>query len=310
MLSKNGHQLLFNYVENYPKPVIAAVNGFALGGGFELALSCHIRVASDNAKMGFPEVTLGVIPGYGGTQRLAQLAGRGKAFELILTADMIKAEEALQLGLLNAVVPQSELMSKVNEIAEKIKSKSPAAISHAIVAINANYTDGLSIEIQINPEFKNVAEAEIQALKYAEVFGKLPTALRSDVKTSWIHKGTESFGGGNNNLLIYIGQSLEYENDGILEETLVHEAAHSSLDEYHSASSGWINAQKLDPSFISTYARDNPKREDVAETYLLYMALRYRSDRISSTLKETILQTIPNRIKYFDAQNFKMQPIK
>ena len=143
MLSKNGHQLLFNYVENYPKPVIAAVNGFALGGGFELALSCHIRVASDNAKMGFPEVTLGVIPGYGGTQRLAQLAGRGKAFELILTADMIKAEEALQLGLLNAVVPQSELMSKVNEIAEKIKSKSPAAISHAIVAINANYTDGV-----------------------------------------------------------------------------------------------------------------------------------------------------------------------
>jgi enoyl-CoA hydratase len=123
--------------------VIAAVNGFALGGGFELALSCHIRVASDNAKMGFPEVTLGVIPGYGGTQRLAQLAGRGKAFELILTADMIKAEEALHLGLLNAVVPQSELMSKVNEIAEKIKSKSPAAISHAIVAINANYTDGV-----------------------------------------------------------------------------------------------------------------------------------------------------------------------
>jgi enoyl-CoA hydratase len=143
MLSKNGHQLLFDYIENYPKPVIAAINGFALGGGFELALSCHIRVASDNAKMGFPEVTLGVIPGYGGTQRLAQLAGKGKAFELILTADMIKADEAMQLGLLNAVVPQTELMSKVYDIAEKIKSKSPAAISHAIVAINANYTDGV-----------------------------------------------------------------------------------------------------------------------------------------------------------------------
>ena len=175
---------------------------------------------------------------------------------------------------------------------------------------NANYTDGLSIEIQINPEFKNVAEAEIQALKYAEVFGKLPTALRSDVKTSWIHKGTEPFGGGNNNLLIYIGQSLEYENDGILEETLVHEAAHSSLDEYHSTSSGWLNAQKLDPSFISTYARDNPTREDVAETYLLYLALRYRPERISSSLKATILKTIPNRIKYFDSQNLKMYPIK
>ena len=175
---------------------------------------------------------------------------------------------------------------------------------------NANYADGLTIEIQINPEFKNVADAETQALKYAEVFGKLPTALRSDVKTSWIHKGTESFGGGNNNLLIYIGQSLEYENDGILEETLVHEAAHSSLDEYHSASNGWLNAQKLDPSFISTYARDNPTREDVAETYLLYLALRYRPERISSSLKATILKTIPNRIKYFDSQNLKMFPIK
>ena len=175
---------------------------------------------------------------------------------------------------------------------------------------NANYEEGMSIEIQINPEFKNVAEAEIQALKYAEVFGRLPTALRRDVKTSWIHKGTEPFGGGNNNLLIYIGQSLEYENDGILEETLVHEAAHSSLDEYHSASNGWLNAQKLDPSFISTYARDNPEREDVAETYLLYLALRYRPERISSSLKATILKTIPNRIKYFDSQNLKMYPIK
>jgi hypothetical protein len=175
---------------------------------------------------------------------------------------------------------------------------------------NANYEEGMSIEIQINPEFKNVAEAEIQALKYAEVFGKLPTALRKDVNTSWIHKGTHPFGGGNNNLLIYIGQTIEYENDGILEETLVHEAAHSSLDEYHSASKGWINAQNLDPSFISTYARDNPEREDVAETFLLYMALRYRSERISSTLKDQILETIPNRIKYFDAQNFKMYPIK
>jgi hypothetical protein len=175
---------------------------------------------------------------------------------------------------------------------------------------NANYDDGLSIEIQINPEFKNVAEAEIQALKYAEVFGRIPTALRSDVKTSWIHKGTEPFGGGNNNLLIYIGQTIEYENDGILEETFVHEASHTSLDEYHSASKGWINAQNLDPSFISTYARDNPTREDVAETFLLYLAIRYRSDRISSSLKDTILKTIPNRIKYLDAQNFKMYPIK
>jgi hypothetical protein len=175
---------------------------------------------------------------------------------------------------------------------------------------NADYEDGLSIEIQINPEFQNVAEAEIQALKYAEVIGRLPTALRSDVETSWIHMGTQPFGGGNNNLLIHIGQSTLYENDGILEETLVHEASHTSLDAYHSASTGWINAQDLDPNFISTYARDNPTREDVAETFLLYMALRYRSDRISSSLKDKILETIPNRIEYFDNQNFNMYPVE
>lgn len=174
----------------------------------------------------------------------------------------------------------------------------------------ANYNDGLTIEFQVNPEFKTVAEAEIQALKYAEVIGKLPTALRKDVKTSWIHLGTQPFGGGNNNLLIHIGQSTLYEKEGILEETLIHEAAHTSLDAAHAASKGWINAQNLDPSFISTYALDNPKREDVAETFLLYLAIRYRSDRISATLKNTVLETVPNRIKYFDSQNFKMYPIE
>jgi hypothetical protein len=175
---------------------------------------------------------------------------------------------------------------------------------------NANYVDGLSIEIQINPEFKNVADAEVQALKYASEFGRLPTALRRDVKTSWIHMGTQPFGGGNNNLLIHIGQSILYEKEGILEETLVHEAAHTSLDADHSASKGWINAQNLDPGFISTYARDNPRREDIAETFLLYMALRYRSDRISASLKDKILETVPNRVKYFDTQNLNMHPIK
>lgn len=173
----------------------------------------------------------------------------------------------------------------------------------------ANYNDGLTIEFQVNPEFKTIAEAQIQAIKYAEVIGRLPTALRKDVKTSWIHMGTQPFGGGNNNLLIHIGQTTLYEKEGILEETFVHEAAHTSLDATHSASKGWINAQNADPSFISTYAFDNPKREDVAETFLLYMALRYRSDRISASLKNTILETVPNRIKYFDSQNFKMYPI-
>jgi hypothetical protein len=174
----------------------------------------------------------------------------------------------------------------------------------------ANYKDGLSIEFQVNPEFKTVAEAEIQALKYAEVIGQLPSVLRKDVKTSWIHLGTQPFGGGNNNLLIHIGQSAVYEKESILEETLIHEAAHTSLDAAHASSKGWINAQNTDPSFISTYAFDNPRREDIAETFLLYVALRYRSDRISASLRDKILETVPTRIKYFDSQNFNMHPIK
>src|SRR5579872_5449967 len=105
-LARSGHRLVFNQIENGKKPVIAAINGFALGGGLELTLACHIRVASDNAKMGLPEVSLGLIPGYGGTQRLTQLVGKGKAFEMILTGDMINAEDALKWGLVNYVVPQ------------------------------------------------------------------------------------------------------------------------------------------------------------------------------------------------------------
>lgn len=141
-LSAKGQQLLFDLVEQTPKPVIAAVNGFALGGGLELAMSCHIRVASSNARMGLPEVSLGVIPGYGGTQRLAQLAGKGKAFELIFTAGMIKADEALACGLVNHVVEQEELLEKCLEIANKIAKNSSVAIASAIKAVNSGYTDG------------------------------------------------------------------------------------------------------------------------------------------------------------------------
>ncbi|MBN8695313.1 MAG: enoyl-CoA hydratase/isomerase family protein [Bacteroidetes bacterium] len=143
-LSAEGHKKLFDLVQNLNTPVIAAVNGFALGGGLELAMSCHIRVASDNAKMGLPEVSLGVIPGYGGTQRLAQLVGKGKAMEMIMTADMISANDALSWGLVNHVVTQEELLAKCNEIANKILSKSSVAIASAIRAVNANYTDGVN----------------------------------------------------------------------------------------------------------------------------------------------------------------------
>lgn len=143
LLSKKGHDDLFNLVENLNTPVIAAVNGFALGGGLELAMSSHIRVASDNAKMGLPEVSLGVIPGYGGTQRLAQLIGKGKAFELIFTAGMIKADEAHRLGLVNHVVSQQDLISKCQEIANAILKNSPNAIGAAIRSVNAGYKNGV-----------------------------------------------------------------------------------------------------------------------------------------------------------------------
>lgn len=150
-LSATGHFKIFNFIENYSKPVIAAVNGFALGGGLELALACHIRVASDNAKMGLPEVTLGVIPGYGGTQRLAQLVGKGKAFEMILTADMLNANEALTWGLVNHVTTQEELLNKCKDLAAKIGLRSSVAVKTAIKVINSGFNkqeNGYEVEIE------------------------------------------------------------------------------------------------------------------------------------------------------------------
>lgn len=143
-LAASGQELLFNFVQNLSTPVIAAVNGFALGGGLELAMASHMRVASDNAKLGLPEVSLGVIPGYGGTQRLAQLVGRGKAMELITTAAMMDATDAEKLGLVNHVVPQEELMALAKKLASKIVNNSGSAIQSAIKAVNANYVEGLN----------------------------------------------------------------------------------------------------------------------------------------------------------------------
>ncbi|MBL4652820.1 MAG: enoyl-CoA hydratase/isomerase family protein [Flavobacteriales bacterium] len=143
-LSAKGHEILFDLVENLTTPVIAAVNGFALGGGLELAMCSHIRIASDNAKLGLPEVTLGVIPGYGGTQRLAQLVGKGKANEMIFTAAMISAEEAKQWGLVNNVVPQEELLETAKKMASKIARNSPVAIASAIRSVNAGFKDGVN----------------------------------------------------------------------------------------------------------------------------------------------------------------------
>jgi enoyl-CoA hydratase len=134
-LAAIGQQLLFDLVQNLGTPVIAAVNGFALGGGLELAMAAHFRIASDNAKMGLPEVSLGVIPGYGGTQRLPQLVGKGRAMEMIMTAGMITADEAKAYGLVNHVVAQTELLDFCKTIAAKIMKNSPVAISKAIKAI-------------------------------------------------------------------------------------------------------------------------------------------------------------------------------
>jgi enoyl-CoA hydratase len=143
-LARKGQELLFDLLENAATPSIAAINGFALGGGLELAMACHIRIASDNAKMGLPEVSLGVIPGYGGTQRLASLVGKGKAMEMITTAGMLSANEAKEWGLVNYVCAQEELITMAEKLASKIKRNSPMAIAKAIKSVNAGFTDGVN----------------------------------------------------------------------------------------------------------------------------------------------------------------------
>ena len=143
-LARVGQELLFDLLENASTPSIAVINGFALGGGLELAMSCHIRIASENAKMGLPEVSLGVIPGYGGTQRLANLVGKGKALEMITTAGMLTANEAKEWGLINHIYLQEELLVAAEKIANKIKRNSPLAIAKAIKSVNAGFIDGVN----------------------------------------------------------------------------------------------------------------------------------------------------------------------
>ena len=143
-LARKGQEILFDLLENCGTPSIAAINGFALGGGLELAMACHIRIASENAKMGLPEVSLGVIPGYGGTQRLANLVGKGKAIEMITTAGMLSADEAKQWGLVNHICSQKELIPMAEKIATKISRNSPMAIAKAVKAVNANFIDGVN----------------------------------------------------------------------------------------------------------------------------------------------------------------------
>jgi enoyl-CoA hydratase/carnithine racemase len=149
----SGGQAVFDSIENLGKPVIAAVNGYALGGGCELAMACTIRIAAENAKFGQPEVSLGVIPGYGGTQRLARLVGKGRAMELILTGDQIDAHEAFRIGLVNKVVPAAELQSAAETVAQKILAKGQVAVRLSLKAINmsqeTNLTDGQALEASL-----------------------------------------------------------------------------------------------------------------------------------------------------------------
>jgi enoyl-CoA hydratase len=148
-LAREGQVNVFDAIENSTKPFIAAINGFALGGGLELAMACHMRVASETAKLGLPEVTLGLIPGYGGTQRLTQLVGKGKAIELITTAGMVTASEALNIGLVNHTVAQADLIIKAEEILNLIKQRAPLAVAAAIKSINASVNEGNGFEIEI-----------------------------------------------------------------------------------------------------------------------------------------------------------------
>lgn len=172
-----GGQAVFDTIENLGKPVIAAVNGYALGGGCELALACNIRIAAESAKFGQPEVNLGIIPGYGGTQRLARLVGKGKAMELILTGDQIDAQEALRIGLVNKIVPLQELKTAAEMLAQKILSKGQIAVRLSLKAVNmsheTNLTDGLALEASLfgvccgSEDFKEGTKAFLEKRKPA-----------------------------------------------------------------------------------------------------------------------------------------------
>lgn len=174
---------------------------------------------------------------------------------------------------------------------------------------DATFDDGLTVEIQVNPEF-DVADALAAAEHFGAAIGRLPAMLRADVATVWIHRGMEPFGGGNDNILIHTGQADAYEADGILEEALIHEATHTSLDAAHATAPGWVAAQDEDDRFISQYAMEHPVREDLAETLVPYIAVQYRSDRITDFLEAVIRDAIPARIDYLDAQSFDMHPIE
>ncbi|MDA0378170.1 MAG: T9SS type A sorting domain-containing protein [Bacteroidetes bacterium] len=176
--------------------------------------------------------------------------------------------------------------------------------------VDASFGDGSVVEVQVNPEFGTPDAAMMQAVRWATEVGRLPRSLRTNVETMWVHEGLQPFGGGNRNILIHTGQAELYIDDGILEETLVHEASHTSLDAQWATHPEWRAAQQADPEFISVYARDYPDREDIAESFLTWIAVRHRANRISNELRQTIESAIPNRLAFFDRQeSLDLQPL-
>ncbi len=175
---------------------------------------------------------------------------------------------------------------------------------------NATFEGEVVVEVQVNVEFGDPVLAERHAAFYARAIGQLPAGLRTRVETVWIHRGVMPFGGGNDNILIHTGKAAEYLRDGVLEEILMHEAAHTSLDPIHAAADAWLAAQDADGGFISDYARDHPGREDVAESFGPFFALRHRRERISGGMAETIEATMPSRIDYFDRLDLEMHPVR
>lgn len=174
---------------------------------------------------------------------------------------------------------------------------------------NAQFADGPAIEFQVNPEFDEPGEAHTVAGFYAHAIGQLPRSLRERVRTVWIHRGDEDFGGGNDNLLIHTGSvAARYLADGVLEEALLHEAVHTSLDPAHAAAPAWRAAQQADGEFISTYGRDFPDREDLAESFVPWYAVRHRPARVDAALRENVNRVMPARVAWFDSLNLDLRP--
>lgn len=192
-----------------------------------------------------------------------------------------------------------------------------AFASYNVFLFNATYADRAgTVEFQVNAEFGNHAVAHMEALLYAVIVGQTPRVLRERLLTVWMHRGDEAFGGGNDNLLIHVGNgdglgiyADYYLAHGVMEEIVLHELSHTSLDPNHAAAPGWLAAQQADPEFLSTYARDNPTREDIAETFGPWLAVRCNRSALTPTMAATIEAAVPNRLAYFDARGFNLNPV-